>query len=277
MHKHFIEVLVSCWSILRTLPKTEKPASAPSQEDKDVSEEEKIFSVFEVELEDEDDFEDEELFPTKPVPRPEMNTNEPVTLEDLMKSDDRNDAFLFLEVLDQMMGSISHQCTVLAKDVLSSRRTGYPESNMAEKLLEVGATSSMAIQKVQQLEMELQAEHNHLKTPFHVLSVLVLPNLTAEIANIVEAHASARCPREDIISFLGDSIECSCRNESDRKNRKHTLVTDFCRRYQIDGHGQEKIDEFHLAVTKNARIAIEVGKGHHRPPSISYGRRWRPE
>ena len=90
----------------------------------------------------------------------------------------------------------------------------------------------------------------HLKTPFHVLSVLVLPNLTAEIANIVEAHASARCPREDIISFLGDSIECSCRNESDRKNRKHTLVTDFCRRYQIDGHGQEKIDEFHLAVTK---------------------------
>ena len=55
MHKHFIEVLVYCWSILRTLPKTEKPASAPSQEDKDVSEEENIFSVFEVELEDEDD------------------------------------------------------------------------------------------------------------------------------------------------------------------------------------------------------------------------------
>lgn len=256
-HKHFIEVLVYCWSILQTLPKTES-AFAPSQEEEDVSQEENKFSAFESELEDEDDVEDEELFPTKPVPRPEMNTNEPVTFEDLMKSDDRNDAFLFLEVLDQLMGSISHQCTVLAKDVLSSRRAGYPESNMVEKLLEVGASSSMAIQKVQQLEMELQAQHNHLKTPFHVMSVLVLPHLTAEISKIVEAHASARCPREDIISFLGDSIECSCRNESDRKNRKDTLVTDFCSRYHIDGRGQEKIDQFYLAVTTMCLLELPI-------------------
>ena len=106
-------VLTYCWTVLNRLPREgEKITQAPSTvKGEEISEEEenRFAALGEFEEEDEDmGDEDEEIFPKSPIPRPEP-TKEPMNLDELMNSEDRLDAILFLDSIDKMMGFVSEQ------------------------------------------------------------------------------------------------------------------------------------------------------------------------
>ena len=132
-HKHFNEVLTFCWSILKRLPKAKEYAYSISHvpqvqkeninfieeankldliEETDYSEEfeeeeNRFAALGEFDLEADDD-DDEEIFPTSSIPCPEPES-EPTSLDDLMQAEDRMDAMLFLQSLDELMGHVSQQ------------------------------------------------------------------------------------------------------------------------------------------------------------------------
>ena len=191
----------------------------------------------------EEDEDDEDMFPTK-VPRPKPDKIR-VTVEELMKSDDRNDAIFFLISLDEIMGMISNQYQTLYKNIKNNRRMGYPETGIMEELLEAAVTSNFAIQQVQQLEMELQAQHEHLTTPCRLLSTLVLPEITSEVNETLQKHTdgSKRWENHDVSSFLGDCMECYFHNASDDWNRSGTIVKDFCDEYGVNDQGRNHLDK----------------------------------
>ena len=252
-HKYFLDILVYCWSMLKSLP------TGTVKVDKHVDETEGSYSydrysALDVEVEEEGEEEDEEMFPMA-VPRPISDTK-PVTLEELMASDDRNDAVLFLFTLDELVAMISNQYNVLVKKFKRKRQQGIPESAIMEQLLETAVTSNFAIQKVQQLEMELQAQHEHLTTPCRLLSTLVMPEITAHVDDTLRNHAAKKCAKPDIIAFLGDCMECNFLNPSDDWNRRDTIVQDFCSKYQVDSQGSAELEQLFMGI--NHMVALEV-------------------
>jgi len=73
---------------------------------------------------------------------------------------------------------------------------------MVEHLLDAAVTSNFAIQQVQQLEMELQTEYEHLTTPCRLLSTAIMPEITASVNSILWNHAASKnCKKHEIISF----------------------------------------------------------------------------
>jgi len=252
-HKYFLDVLVYCLTMLRSLPTgTVKVDKHVDETEGSYSYDENRFSALDVEVEEVD--EDEEMFPMA-VPRPISDTK-PVTLEELMGSDDRNDAVLFLFTLDELMAMISNQYNVLFKNIKMNREQGIPESAIMDQLLETAVTSNFAIQKVQQLEMELQAQHEHLTTPCRLLSTLVMPEITAHVDDTLRNHAAKKCAKSDIIAFLGDCMECYFLNPSDDWNRSDTIVQDFCSKYQVDSQGSAEIEQLFMGI--NHIVVLEV-------------------
>ena len=92
----------------------------------------------------------------------------------------------------------------------------------------------MAIQQVQQLEMEIQAHHEHLTTPYRLLSTLAFPETALKVMSIMRKHAVKKWNERDVTSFLGDCIECHFRAQSDKCNKKDSVVNDFCTLYNVD-------------------------------------------
>ena len=252
-HKYFLDILVYCWTMLKSLPTgTVKVDEHVDETEGSYAYDENRYSALDTEVEEED--EDEEMFPMA-VPRPISDTK-PVTLEELMSSDDRNDAVLFLFTLDELMAVISNQYNVLVKNFKRHRQQGTSQSAIMEQLLETAVTSNFAIQKVQQLEMELQAQHEHLSTPCRLLSTLVMPEITAHVDDTLRNHAAKKCAKPDIIAFLGDCMECNFLNPSDDWNRRDTIVQDFCSKYQVDSQGSAELEQLFMGI--NHMVALEV-------------------
>ncbi|KAL3804368.1 hypothetical protein HJC23_011296 [Cyclotella cryptica] len=247
-HKYFLDILVYCWTVLRTLPVA--TVDKPLQELEEVgdSKDSHLFSAFGEELEMEEEEEDPDIFPTT-VPRP-MPDKIRLTIEELTSSDDRNDAILFLITLDELMSMVALQYQVILKSIKTYREQMVPESAIIEHLLEAAVTSNFAIQQVQQLEMELQAQHQHLTTPYRLLSTLVLPELTSNVDDILRKHSNGtkEWKKQDIISYLGDCLECFFINPSDEWNRKETIVQDFCSEYDVDSSGRAQLEQMFMAI-----------------------------
>lgn len=86
--------------------------------------------------EDIDDEEaDEEFFPSSRVPRPEPQP-EPMSLEDLIRSDDRNDIILFLLSIDEVMRAVSEHYTGIAKQVVAHKTRQVSGTAIVEGLME---------------------------------------------------------------------------------------------------------------------------------------------
>ncbi|KAL7543356.1 hypothetical protein ACHAXR_013109 [Thalassiosira sp. AJA248-18] len=263
-HKYFLDVLVYCWTMMRLLPTSESTVQQDlddETEEGSYSYDQNRFSVLGVDNGEMEEVEedDAEMFPTS-VLRPVSDTNKPVTLEELMRSDDRNDAVLFLFTLDELMSMISTQYEVLVKNIKNNRQQAIPESAIVEHLLEAAVTSNFAIQQVQQLEMELQTQHEHLTTPCRLLSTLVMPELTSNVDEILRNHARGgkKWKKQDIISFLGDSMQCYFQSPSDDWNRKDTIVQDFCSQYQVDHQGCDEIEKLFRGVQHIVLLEVPV-------------------
>eukprot|EP00956_Cyclotella_meneghiniana_P042170 scaffold248385_cov69-Cyclotella_meneghiniana.AAC.1 len=127
-HKYFIDILVYCWTMLRTLPTDVDGGALIEQEDQ--TEYNNQYDVLGEDMEEDED--DEDMFPTK-VPRPVPDKIR-VTVEELMKSDDRNDAIFFLITLDELMGMVSNQYQALCKNIKNNRHMAYPESGSTQAL-----------------------------------------------------------------------------------------------------------------------------------------------
>lgn len=251
-HAHLIKVLKFCWALLVLLPRAERPAIIEEEES-----EENRFAALGIENEDEDE-EDEEMFPSSPIPRP-ATVDEVMTLEDLMASDDRRDSIIFLLTLNELMGAVSEQYKAISQCMKSNRRMGVPMSSMVENLIESAVATNMAIQQVQQLEMELQLQHTHLTTPYRLLSTLILPQFTTELAKIVREHASRPCSERDIATFLGDCIECFFRNPSDECNQRDTIVQNFCSRYEVNSAGSDEIQLNFKMIEQTVLMEVPIG------------------
>ena len=248
----FLEMLIYCFSKLKLLPKS----TAGNESEVEEGEiEENPYAVLELDDEDDEMEEDEELFPSTPIPRPDF-AERSLTLEELMSSDDRHDAVIFLFTMDELMASASHQYKTLVRNIQNNRQKGYPESAITEDLLESAVTSNFAIQQVQQLEMELHSQHEHLTTPYRLLATLAFPEITTNLSDIVKNHASKRCGKQDIIAFLGDCLECFFRNPSDRCCRRDTIVQEFSNKYEIDSVGSTEIDQLFIGIDK--MVSLEV-------------------
>lgn len=254
-HKYLLSILVYCWTIMKGLPvltssettsqrttgKEQGEAEEAAEEDGNLRQENKYLALMEEEEDDEEDV-DEEMFPSNPIPRPEPEA-EPMTLDQLLKSDDRHDAILFLVTLDEFMGFISDQYKVLRQTFADYKQAGVPESGIMEKMLEAAVATNMAIQQVQQLEMELTLRHAHLKTPYCLLATLVLPEITQKLTATVREHATKQCTEKDIYSFLGDCLECHFRSPSDQFNKKESIVRDVSAEWELDAVGMTELEE----------------------------------
>ena len=245
-HKYFNDILVYCWTLLRLLPTDSEERQPLDQESEDEANDwSNAYAALGKEI-DVDEEEDEEMFPTK-VPRPVPDKIR-VTVDELMKSDDRMDAIIFLSTLDELMCMVANQYQVLHKNIQNHRMRGHPETGIMEDLLEASIVSNFAIQQVQQLEMELQAQHEHLTTPCRLLTILVLPEITSQVTDILRKHAKGAkiWEKREIVCFLGDCMECYFLNPSDQWNRRDTIVKDFCDEYEMDEEGRLQLNQIFI-------------------------------
>ena len=253
-HKYFLQVLVYCWTVLRILPTAEKKVEA---EEEEIEQDENRFSPLINEEEEEDTEDDEDCFPLK-VSRPEQRAN-PVTIEELLASDDRNDAVLFLFSLDELAEGIAVHYRVMMRNIRKIRSQGYSDTSLINYIMEATITANFSIQAVQRMEMDLQMQHEHLTTPCRLLACLVFPELTAEVSSIVRERGSKQCDRCDIIAFLGDFMECSTfLNPSDEWNPKDSIVDNFCREYEVDGTGSAQIEQICTGILHMAILEIPI-------------------
>mmetsp|Transcript_54298 Transcript_54298/g.162487 ORF Transcript_54298/g.162487 Transcript_54298/m.162487 type:complete len:927 (-) Transcript_54298:214-2994(-) len=264
-HKHFILVLTYCWTVLNRLPKEENFYDAVSKGAQTIGEVETAEKVNhfaalgELDNEDDDDAtEDIEIFPSSPVPRPEP-APEPMSLDDLMKAEDRIDAILFLDELDELMGFVSRQYEVIMPNLVSNRRQGVPPSALVEMFLEASVATNMIIQKVQQLETDLQVQHEHFTTPYRLLATLVLPDVTRHVTEVLREHASMDCDERAVASFLGDCMECYFRNPSDDLNRKDDIVKEFCAEQGMNETGRLELQEVFNGLQKVVSLEVPIG------------------
>ena len=297
-HKHFLQVLQHCWQALLTLPRSKDETLGASKEKQaeatNKKRNENRFAAFLEEQENDDEVElDEEVFPSDPVPR-NNNIEEGMTIEELLSTDERHDAILFLMTLDDLMGFVKQQYQVVTRNFRSNRGMGIPDSSIVEDLLEAAVTANMAIQQVQQLEAELALQYEHLTTPCRLLSTLVMPHVTLEVARIVREHGTTTPSGSDlekeIIMFLGDNIECAMRSPSDPVNKPETILQTFCDKFQLDEEGFAGVQEMfggtfglvaneipigHGKTDVKASIlaaARAMGRGDELPPSHSWFR-----
>lgn len=265
-HKYFLKALIYCWTILVKLPReathdyAAQPSSSGSQANR--------FGVFHEHIDDEelDDMDmDAEFFPSF-VPHPEPEPETMMNLEDLMNSDERHDAVLFLLSLDEIMDSIVQQYQAVYKNHLDNVAQGIPQSNIIEMLIEASVATNMGIQQVQRLEVELGLQYPHLTTPYRLLSTIVLPDITMEVTSILRRHASRKVTEKDVIIFLGDCLECTFRNVSDPSNRSEFVVPEFCEEYRVDSHGSEKLSKIVEGLRKvtifEVPMAVEKNQNH---------------
>jgi hypothetical protein len=256
-HKYFLEVLVYCWTVLRLLPVAEKDADAVDRDEENEEVDANRFLLLDDgEEDDELEEDDNECFPLE-VSRPQTVEN-PVTIEELLASDDRNDAILFLHTLDEFMDVIAGQFATLARSFRSCRRMGH-DTAVVSNLLDGAITSNFAIQSVQKLEMELQAQHEHLSTPCRLLATLVFPELTAHVHAVVQEHGTKRCDRTEVIAFIGDCMMCSAfLNPSDEWNKKDSIVGDFCDKYGLDSTGHVEIEQAYAGIRHMTILEIPM-------------------
>jgi hypothetical protein len=251
-HKYFIDILVFCWSHLITLPRSNATDNRQDSDENQSSRNKNSYEVLMFDDEDEEDL-DEETFPSVPVPRPERQSEQPWTIDDLMKSDDRTDSILFLSALDDFMGGISHQYKCIAKVCSQNRKS----TDIVEDLLEAATLTSMTIQHIQQLEMEFMVDHEDLNTPYRMLSAIVLPEITMLTSQIVKAHGERLTSRieQDVIMFLGDCMECTFRNKDEAAD---ALISDFCQRYEINPTGTDEITNYVQGLQSLTRNEVPI-------------------
>ena len=259
-HRHFLEVLVFCWTVLRLLPVADEgvaPAESATLEnagEEDATRNANRFSPFGVELEEEEE-ENADMFPTT-APRPPPAEN-PVTAEELLASDDRSDAVLFLLTLNEIMGFVTGQYRALVQN-FQRRGRDVSDTALTENLIDATIAANLALQSVQQLETELQAQHEHLTTPCRLLATLVLPELTAEVDAVVRQHGARSCKRSEIIAFLGDSMQCCFYNKSDSWNPRDSIVSEFVAQYEVNTTGSVKIEQLFQGLLKLTVMEISM-------------------
>jgi len=250
-HVHLLSCLVYCWTILVSLPRSRKHDNKQDQTEEEIANSNRFEALMEEEDEDEEET-DEEMFPSTPVPRPEPMPEVALTIEELKTADDRNDIILFLLNLDDLMGMVRTQYSVLSKNLLYHKSQSAPTPAMVEETIEGAVATNMLIQQVQQLEMELQQQHPHLTTPYRMLSTLVLPEMAQYLAYIVREHGDStssselehgRGLKKEIAIFLGDCLECHFRSRSDSFNKSDTVIKDFCTRLKINESGASEIQK----------------------------------
>ncbi|KAL7545668.1 hypothetical protein ACHAWF_009016 [Thalassiosira exigua] len=209
------------------------------------------------EEEEEEEEEDPSMFP-ETVPRPEPVDNS-LTVEDLLTSDDRNDATLFLLTLDELMGFVASQYRVLVRNMANNKRhADVSPTAMMENLLDATIAANFALQSVQQLELELQSQHPHLTTPCRLLAALVLPEMTAKVDEIVRERGSRSCERKDIVAFLGDCMQCCFHNPSDSWSREGSIVRDFVSEYGVDAAGRSELEQLFQGLLQMTMLEISM-------------------
>ena len=256
-HRHFLEVLRYCYFVLkdlRILPQGEGEVETGGTQQKN------SYSAL-MEDDSEGEEEDEEVFPSTKMARPEPEPeSQSISLEDLLYSDDRNDAILFLFTLDELMKTVSDQYQEVARSYIDYKNQKCPDSAIVGKLLEAAVSTNMAIQQVQQLEGDLVAQHPTLTTPYRLLAILAFPEITQRVGEILHSHShSSTSPTaKDITSYLGDCLECCIRNPSDQFNKKDTIVHKFCDEWKIDASGSKQLDVFFDAIRKVTSLELPV-------------------
>jgi hypothetical protein len=253
-HKYFLQVLIYCWPMLNSLPKKKNESKSAAALDEKFDE--NSFAI--LTIDDGDDVEhDEDIFPTSPVQLPEP-LDTPMTITEMLSSEDRSDAIIFLMNLDDLMKAVANQYDTLVKNIHFHQREGISSTAMLENLMEAAVTANMAIQQVQQLEMEIQAHHEHLTTPYRLLSTLAFPEIALKVMSIMRKLAGKKWNERDVTSFLGDCIECHFRAQSDRCNKKDSVVRDFCTMYHVDATGQLEIEKIFCALRTMVTMEVPI-------------------
>lgn len=93
--------MIYCWSILNSRPKKESKNNATLDHGYD---KENAFAILEVDGDNAE--QDEDIFPMRPIQRPKP-LDTPMTIEELLASEDRTDSIIFLNTLDELMKAVS--------------------------------------------------------------------------------------------------------------------------------------------------------------------------
>ena len=238
-HSYFLSALLYCFAVLRRLTPLVKRAHRSEQQEAE-RDANRFAALSEEENENEDD--EEEDLPSGSVPKPIL-PQEPsqLTLEELMAGSDREAATLFLMTLDDIMRHNALRYSTLKKAWARYTLADYPPSVIVEQLLEASTTANMGIQYVQYLEQTLALDYPHMNTIYRLLSVLVLPALTAQLTEEITklSPIGSEFTEIDAKMFLGDCLERAVRNDSDPVMKN--VASEFCVKWQIAPEAVEKV------------------------------------
>ncbi|CAJ1934011.1 unnamed protein product [Cylindrotheca closterium] len=245
-HQHLLKTSVYCWRVLASLPQ----ASVTTSLEKEINENLTLSGVdvsasrtrFEA-LQDSDEeaeMAEEELFPSKPVARPDPQP-EPLSLEETLKSDARHDSWLFLYSMDELMRIVPLQYTAVRRQAVAQKQRGSQDTSIVEILMEAAVATNMAIQQMQQLEMEFELHHPDMVTPYQLLATFAFPGSLVKTREIVRDHGQKPCSEKEARLFLSECLEHNFRPPSDPERKCSVLVSEFCQRYQINNAGTEQI------------------------------------
>ena len=262
-HSYFLSALLYCFAVLRELKPLVKRAHRSEQQE--AERDENRFAALSVEENEEEDDEEEDL-PSGSIPKPVLpKVSSRLTLEDLMAGSDREAAILFLMTLDDIMSHNVLAYSTLKKAWARYTLEDYPPSVIIEDLLEASTTANMGIQYVQYLEQTLALDYPHMNTIYRLLSVLVFPELTAQLTEeiIKLSPIGPEFKEIDAKMFLGDCLERAVRNDSDPVMKN--VASDFSVKWQI---ALETVEQVYIKGI-NDLVALELPVGgmreHNRP------------
>lgn len=187
-----------------------------------------LLSIFEDEPEDDEDDEEEKErirrgdLPALEVELPPAPTEDIDIERDLIEGDDTFQAWALFHTMDQLMESVDSHYSMLKNYLRGQENFSY--ESPVQLLLECTATTNLAIQNVRTAEAALIAQHPHISSFYHVLALVFLPMMVADVDKLL---SQKRRDQEDhlALDFVASIVECAFHN------RGHDRVTGKVKRH----------------------------------------------
>ena len=220
-HRYMVDVLKYCRSVLRFGRHVGRVAVADFKEtstkkEKDIDGVGGRFGALILDDDDGDDvnLEEEDVevvldnirkrsFPTFTPP---VGPKEDIDIEKvLINGDDRFQAVALLRTMDDLMGSVDDHYGLLKNFLRGKVRH---EGSAVQLVMECAAAGNMAIESIVVAENALASSHPHLSSFYHVMALVFLPTLIAEIEKMVKPEKLAE-DHHMALHFVAEVVECA--------------------------------------------------------------------
>lgn len=127
--------------------------------------------------------------------------------EILVNGDDRFQAMALLNTMEDLMGTIRQHYTQL-KDFMRGNAENHEPSQCIQLVMKCAAVANTAIDSVNRAEIELEIDHPHLSSFYHVLALVFFTECIADLTKLIEKAKLVKDPHMPL-QFVAKLIECA--------------------------------------------------------------------